>query len=197
MHGLINRSIQCFLRDTYGDEVWGKVVQIAGLGFDNFEAMLTYEPQWTEAVILGAMAVLGRPREVLLEDMGTYLVSHPNLEALRRLLRFGGVNFSDFLDSLEDLPERGRLALPDIDLPSLSLKDQGGGVFELASSIMIPGVGHVIVGLLRAMADDYGALVLLDHAGQVGDAEVISIQLLDQSYSEGKSFDLAMRMTAA
>lgn len=196
MHGLINRSIQCFLRDTYGDAVWGRVAQSAGLGFENFEAMLTYEPQLTEAVILAAMGVLGRSREVLLEDMGTYLVSHPNLESLRRLLRFGGVNFSDFINSLEDLPERGRLALPDIDLPSLRLHDQGNGVFELSASAMIPGIGYVIVGLLRAMADDYGALVLLDHAGRIAGEEVVSIQLLDQSFAEGKSFDLAMRVNA-
>lgn len=196
MHGLINRSIQCFLVDTYGGAVWGEVVQTAGLGFDNFEAMLSYDPDITEAVILAAMGVLGRPREVLLEDLGTYLVSHPNLEALRRLLRFGGVSFSDFLDSLEDLPERGRLALPEIDLPCLSLTDQGNGVLELSTSIMIPGVGHVIVGLLRAMADDYGALVLLDHAGTAGGQEVIAIQLLDQSYTQGKAFDLAMRAPA-
>ena len=196
MHGLINRSIQCFLVDTYGGAVWGEVVQTAGLGFDNFEAMLSYDPDITEAVILAAMGVLGRPREVLLEDLGTYLVSHPNLEALRRLLRFGGVSFSDFLDSLEDLPERGRLALPEIDLPCLRLTDQGNGVLELSTSIMIPGVGHVIVGLLRAMADDYGALVLLDHAGTAGGQEVIAIQLLDQSYTQGKAFDLAMRAPA-
>lgn len=196
MHGLINRSIQCFLVDTYGVAVWGDVVQTAGLGFDNFEAMLSYDPDITEAVILAAMVVLGRPREVLLEDLGTYLVSHPNLEALRRLLRFGGVNFSDFLDSLEDLPERGRLALPEIDLPCLRLTDQGNGVLKLSTSIMIPGVGHVIVGLLRAMADDYGALVLLDHAGTAGGQEIISIQLLDQSYTQGKTFDLAMRAPA-
>ena len=196
MHGLINRSIQCFLVDTYGGAVWGEVVQTAGLGFDNFEAMLSYDPDITEAVILAAMGVLGRPREVLLEDLGTYLVSHPNLEALRRLLRYGGVSFSDFLDSLEDLPERGRLALPEIDLPCLRLTDQGNGVLELSTSIMIPGVGHVIVGLLRAMADDYGALVLLDHAGTAGGQEVIAIQLLDQSYTQGKAFDLAMRAPA-
>lgn len=193
MHGLINRAIQCFLRDTYGDATWARVAQSASLGFDGFEAMLTYPPEITEAVIQAAVSVLRRPREILLEDMGTYLVSHPNLEALRRLLRFGGVSFVEFLQSLEDLPERGRMALPDLDLPTLRLSDLGGGVFVLSSTIMIAGIGHVIVGLLRAMADDYGALVLLDHAGRSEDEETVSIQLLDQSHAEGRRFDLAMQ----
>lgn len=197
MHGLINRSIQCFLRDTYGPVVWSAVAREARLGFDSFEAMLTYEPTVTEAVIVAASKVLQRPRETLLEDLGTYLVSHPNLEALRRLLRFGGVSYLDFLNSLEDLPDRARLAASDLDLPDFVLVDQGDGRFSLRCGAMLPGVGHVVVGLLRAMADDYGALVLLDHQGAddgAGDgAEVVSIHLLDQRHTEGRRFELAMR----
>ena len=200
MHGLINRSIQCFLRDTYGPAIWSQVAQKAGLGFDSFEALLIYDVALTDAVIGAAVQVLRRPRDTILEDLGTYLVAHPNTESLRRLLRFGGGSFVDFLHSLDDLPDRGHLALPDLALPKLRLVARGDGVFNLHASGMIHGVGHVIVGLLRAMADDYGALVLLDHAGaalpdQTTNApveEVISIQLLDQSYSAGRHFDLAL-----
>lgn len=191
MHGLINRSVQCFLRDTYGAVTWTHVAREARLGFDSFEAMLCYDPALTEAMLRAASAVLGRPRETVLEDLGTYLVSHQNLEPLRRLLRFGGVSFVDFLHSLEDLQERGRLALPDLDLPHLGLADQGDGNFVISVSGLFPGVGHVIVGLLRAMADDYGALVLLDHRGQSGGQERVTVQLLDQSFAAGKRFDLA------
>ena len=93
MHGLINRSIQCFLRDTYGAQVWSDVAIAARLGFDSFEAMLSYESDLTEAVLTAACTHLDKRRDVLLEDLGTYLVSHPNVEALRRLLRFGGTTF--------------------------------------------------------------------------------------------------------
>jgi hypothetical protein len=196
MHGLVNRSIQCFLRDTYGVTTWNAVAREAGLGFDSFEPMLTYDPALTEAVIVAAGKTLNRARDSVLEDLGTYLVSHPNAEALRRLLRFGGVNFEDFLLSLEDLPERGRMALPDLDLPAFDLTDAGGGVFGLTVSAPIAGTGHVIVGLLRAMADEYGALVLLDHESGVkaGDdvwCERIAIQLLDDAYAKGRSFALS------
>ena len=196
MHGLINRSIQCFVRDTYGPAVWAQVTRDAALGFDSFEALLIYDTALTDAVITAVAQVLRRPRESVLEDLGTYLVSHPNTESLRRLLRFGGVDFVDFVHSMEDLPDRGHLALPDLDLPRLRLVDQGDGVFCLHCSGMLPGIGHVVMGLLRAMADDYGALVLLDHAGTTaGDGqmcEMISINLLDQRHSAGRRFDLAL-----
>lgn len=192
MLGLINRSIQCFLRDTYGEATWLGIARAAGLGFDSFEPLLIYDDALTDAVINAAAQGLQRPRETVLEDLGTYLVSHPNLEALRRLLRFGGVSFVDFLHSLEDLPEHGRLGLPDLDVPTFELVDQGAGRFMLRVSQLLPGVGHVIVGLLRAMADDYGALVLLDHGGVDAGGEVVMVHLLEQAYAQGRRFDLAM-----
>lgn len=191
MHGLINRSIQCFLRDTYGASVWATVAQEARLGFDSFETMLTYDRGLTDAVLTAAAKVLKRPRESVLEDLGTYLVSHPSTEALRRLMRFGGVTFDDFLHSLEDLPERARLALPDLDLPGLCLHEKASGDYQLQVTSAIAGAGYVMVGLLRAMADDYGALVLLDIGTAAGDADVVHIQLLDHRHSIGRQFDLA------
>lgn len=199
MQGLINRAIQSFVRDTYGDATWAAVAREARLGFDSFEPMLHYDTAVTAAVIAAATQVLDRPRETLLEDLGTYLVSHPNLEALRRLLRFGGVDFHDFLQSMEDLRGRAQLALPDLDLPDLELEDVAPGRFLLHCHSRMPGAGHVFMGLLRAMADDYGALVLLDHQGTRPGAagrgaqrgEVIAVDLLDIRFAEGKRFDLS------
>lgn len=192
MHGLINRSIQSFLRDTYGDALWSDVARSAGLGFDSFEPMLTYDAAVTETVVATAARLLDRPRDSVLEDLGTYLVSHPAQEGVRRLLRFGGVDFPDFLASLEDLPGRARLAVPDLDLPDLTLDDEGPGQFALTCRAGLPGAGHVLLGLLRAMADDYGSLVLLDHRGGAPDgAEVVGILLLDTAHATARPFDLA------
>jgi len=192
MHGLMNRAIQCFVRDTYGDSIWATVAREARLGFESFEPMLTYDTAMTIEVIAVAARLLDRPRETLLEDMGTYLVSHPNLEPLRRLLRFGGVDFQDFLQSMDDMKGRGHLALPDLDLPDLELTDTAPGQFLLRCRFPVPGAGHVVMGLLRAMADDYGALVLLDHRETGPEGEVIAINLLDARFAQGKRFDLSV-----
>lgn len=192
MHGLINRSIQCYLRDTYGQPAWEAATREAGLDFTSFEAMLTYDDGLTDRVLDAAVQVLNRPRETLLEDLGTYLVSHETQISLRRLLRFSGVNFADFVNSLEELPGRGRLALPDLDMPDLLLLDHGGGQYRLQCRAPLRGAGHIFVGLLRAMADDYGALVLLDHLGMESGAEVIAIQIADQSFNTARPFSLGL-----
>lgn len=191
MHGLINRSIQCFIGDTYGPQAWIQIADAAGVGADGFEAMLTYDDPVSYAVLDAAAERLSRSRDSILEDLGTYLVSHPNTEPLRRLLRFGGVTFVEFLHSLDDLQGRGRMAVPDLDLPALELLEHRPDRFTLHCRSRNSGLGHVIVGVLRAMADDYGALAMLDYQGMRDGVDLISIHLLDQSFAEGRRFELA------
>ena len=193
MHGLINRIIQNYVCDSYGQEVWAEATHLAGLEFTEFEAMLSYVDSITPAVLDAVCDVLTRPRNEVMEDMGTYLVSHPGYEAVRRLLRFGGVNFSDFLHSLDDLPDRARLALSDLELPRVELREHADGQFSLLCDAPVPGHGYLMMGVLRVMADDYGALVLLDQTGSVGGVETLTIMVVEAGFSAGRSFDLGAR----
>lgn len=188
MHGVINYSLECFLRGTFGVATWDAIAREAGIGLAGFEAMLTYDDALTDRVIEAAASVLRRPREALLEDLGTYLVSTEGLTYLRRLLRFSGANFADFVNSLEELPERAHMVLPDLEVPELELSDHGGGRFTLICRSPVKGAEHVIMGLLRAMADDYGALVLLDTVEELGGA--IAIQVADQAFAAARPFTL-------
>jgi hypothetical protein len=190
MHGLVNRAVQCFLRDTFGQEVWHQIAQTAGFGAEGFDTMAVYPQAVTEGLLDAAARHLSRAREMLLEDLGTYLVSHQTVEPLRRLLRFGGADFMDFLLSVEDLQGRSRLAVPDIDVPLLTLDEVEPDIYQIICSSPIAGAGHVVMGLLRAMADDYGALVLLDHLGQNGGAELVRVHVLETRFATGRSFDL-------
>jgi len=193
MHGLINRAIERFVRDTYGRDVWGAVVRDAGLEFTEFESMLSYESEVTHRVLDALAANLNRPLPDTLEDIGTYLVSHPKVEALRRLLRFGGPTFTEFLHSLDDLPARAQLAVPDLHLPDLELCEHGADAYSVHCRGELPGFGHVIVGLLRALADDYGALALLEHKGTRDGCEIIDVRLLAAEHTRGRAFYLAAR----
>jgi hypothetical protein len=192
MHGLINRSVQCFLRDAYGSETWSEISRAAGLGFDNFEALLGYEDDLTDRVLAAASDRLAKPVEVLMEDLGTYVIATPGFDHLRRLLRFGGASFVDFLHSLDDLEDRVRLAVPELSLPRLAVQDFDADRLTLCCRFERPGWGHVVVGVLRAMADDYGALVVIDHRGDGAGADLITVEILDTGFAQGKSFALGV-----
>ncbi len=188
MHGLINRSIQSFLRDTYGGALWDSVAADTGIGSQGFEALMSYDDALTDTLIDAAALRLCKPRDALLEDVGIYLVAR---EPLRRLLRFGGVDYADFLQSLDELPDRVRLAVPELEMPDLSLTAAGTGRFRLTCRGGHPGFAAVFTGILRAMADDYGALVLIEAGGGDGDAETVGIELLEARFASGRQFDLA------
>ena len=163
--------------------------------------MLDHDPALTGRVLDATCQRLSRPMTEVLEDIGTYLVSHPHIEALRRLLRFGGEGFADFLCSLDDLPDRARLAVSDLDLPLLELHEIAPDRYQLRCLTGAPyrqdggflGFGSVMMGVLRAMADDYGALVVLDHGVPAPGCEVIEIALVAHDYSEGRRFELGRK----
>jgi len=193
MHGLVNRSIQRFIVDSYGVEIWGEICREADFGFDNFEAMLTYDPTLTDAALAATCRRLKRNRTSLLEDMGTYMVSHPDLAPIRRLLRFGGDTFVEFLHSLDDLHDRAVMALPDLDFPQLELREHAPNSYSLIYRWNRHGFGTLVLGVMRAMADDYGVLALLGHSstlGEFGDVDTISIELVDTQFAEGRGFEL-------
>ncbi len=195
MHGLINKALQSFLGDAFGADAWRAIAVHSGvaqrLGPEGFESMQLYDDTLTEAVLDAAVTVLRRPRDSLLEDLGTYLISNEKMEPLRRLLRFGGVSFTEFLYSLDDLQGRSHLAVPDLDLPEFSIEERGAGQFTLVCRGCTPGFGHVMVGVLRALADDYGALAVLEHHGMtVGKDEGIAIDVHDPAFHTGRQFDL-------
>ncbi len=191
MHGLILRTFQVFVQDTYGQSAWEAITAHAQFEAGDFEAMLNYPPETFDAIIAATETRLGKSSDLFLEDVGTYLVSHPNSEGLRRLLRFGGVDYIEFLHSLDDLPDRARLAVADLVLPDLELRDMGQNTFRLTVGEGLPGFGFVMVGVLRAMADDYGALVLMDAERPGAGGQEVEITLVETAFSAGRSFDLA------
>ncbi|WGW05601.1 heme NO-binding domain-containing protein [Tropicibacter oceani] len=197
MHGLIFKTLQVFVQDTYGQHTWEEIAAEAKLDSADFEAMLSYERKDLKGLVKASERILGKPCSQFLEDIGTYLVSHPNREGLRRLLRFGGVNFIDFLHSLDELPGRARLAVPNLSLPEMELEDIGANHFVLELAGDMPSFGLVMIGVLRAMADDYGTLVLLDHKGLDGDLKQIEITVVETEFAKGRDFELGGRATTA
>lgn len=193
MHGLLLRAIQAYIRATFGVAVWGRILQRAGQPPDGFEPMLPYGTAVLDGIIRSCSAELDRPEEVILEDLGTFLVADDSQGALRRLLRFGGSSFEEFLFSLEELPDRSRLALPYLDLPEVELEEVAPGLFRLSFSSSLPAFFPIAVGALRAMADDYGALVLID-PDMNGDGHKaggnLTVQVLATTHGEGRSFEL-------
>lgn len=191
MHGLINRALQRFAEDTRGLSVWTEAAGAAVPGLTGFESMFSYDDAVTGKVLAALAKRTGTPEGMLLEDLGTYLVCHPNTEALRRLLRFGGDSFGEFLHSLADLADRARLAVPDLVLPAVEITEHRPGQFRLVTEPGLAGFGHVLIGVLRAMADDYGVLALAGLVSDGPEGARITVSVAEAAFAEGRGFELA------
>jgi hypothetical protein len=193
MHGLIICAFESFVRHTYGEVPWAGLVDGLDAGIERFEPMFHYDDAVAGRLLAETAGRLGKPTDALLEDFGTFLVAHSASERVRRLLRFGGVDYEDFLASLEDLTGRARLAVPDLNLPEIVLTELGGGEYLLRARDAPAEFGPVLSGLLRAMADDYGALVLIEDVGAGDGGLVLAIRLLEADFAVGRGFALAQR----
>ena len=188
MLGLYFLCFQNFILQTRGAAAWDTVSAAADHGDPGFEALLSYDPAVFDALFDAACLHLRLAPDALLEDLGTFLVTAPDISFVRRLLRFGGATFDEFLHSCDDLPDRVRLALPDLSLPQLRLRGERPDLcLEVAGEH--PFWPPVLVGILRAMADEYGALALLELT-RGGDLSVIGITIADDAHAPGRDFDL-------
>lgn len=169
MHGMINRGLQSFVQLIYSQKKWDQVTAEMGQVALNYEALLYYDDLETEDLIDAICLSINRTRAEMLEDFGTFLVSELSSPTVRRLLRLGGTTYSEFMYSLEEVEERVRLALPDLDLPCVEVVSADGVSFTLTSQFNKLCYGEVLLGILRAMSDTYGALVTVDLESSVID----------------------------
>ncbi len=191
MHGLIIRSFQSFVQTTYGPSLWEQALVDVDAPAEDFEPMLRYPDELAQSILHRLVALLGKPRETLLEDWGTFLIAGKQFEIVRRLLRFGGSDFEEFLASLDGLAGRVRLAMPDLALPDMDVKECEPGVFRVSwNAFGHPGISPILQGLLRALADDYGALVFISPDQEDANSALL-VRLLEAEYAEGRKFALA------
>ncbi|WP_283401471.1 heme NO-binding domain-containing protein [Aliiroseovarius halocynthiae] len=179
---------ESFVRLTYGDQVWEKVLSDLDLHLHSVEPMFHYDDQIGLSILRQLSIEQKRDRHSLLEDFGTFLVTDARVERVRRLLRFGGVDFTEFLHSLEDLKGRARLAVPDLILPEMQVDETHPHRFEITCENIPVGAPYVLLGALRALADDYGSLVFLEVSEEKSSGVVILASLLESQHAEGREF---------
>lgn len=188
MHGLILWTFEFFVRLTYGNQVWTGVLSKLDLSLNAVEPLFHYDDQVGLSILQQLAIDLSRDRQSLLEDFGTFLVTDTRVERVRRLLRFGGVDYTDFLHSLEDLKGRSLLAVPDLHLPNIQVDERQPHRFEITCENIPKGAPYVLLGVLRALADDFGSLVFLEVTAETADNVVITADLLECQHAEGREF---------
>lgn len=197
MHGMICKSVEGYVSTTHGAEAWAAVRRAADLPFAGFETLLSYDDAEFVAVQEAAARVLDRSTITLMEDVGTWICTHPPLKSIRRLFRFSGATFLDLLLSLDEIDARARMAVPELELPVFRVVAFGEREFEVTSSWSVQGASGILTGALRAMADEYGALAIIEiEAARVVSGswhEVVYVRLVEEDFHTATEFVLGGR----
>ena len=98
------------------------VAGLIGLEAGGFEGFRRYPDALTMRLIAASAGRLAKPEAELLEDFGAWLA---RTEPIRRLLRFSGADFADFILTLEELPGRVRMIVPDLEMPRIAVTALG------------------------------------------------------------------------
>ncbi|HMQ40725.1 MAG TPA: heme NO-binding domain-containing protein [Paracoccus sp. (in: a-proteobacteria)] len=186
MHGFIIRGIELFLRTRHGDEVWAKVSSAAGIDRRGTMLMRIYPDEVATRLLDATSTELRISRDELLEDIGGWI---PRLDSVRHIMRFSGSSFEDFVLSLDDLHDRGRVVLPGLELPRIATQVTAPRQYLLRIAADEADWYPVMAGFLRGMADEYGVLAIVEtHEG------CLQVSIADDAFAEGSSFSLIQKL---
>lgn len=76
MYGLINKAVQGYLVQAYGQDQWDQIAETAGIYPGGFISLETYPDEITYSLVTRASAILSIPAERLLEKLGEYWIEY-------------------------------------------------------------------------------------------------------------------------
>lgn len=182
MHGFIIRGIELFVRTRHDEGIWIAVSSQAGINPCGAMIMRQYHENTPKLMVQAASDALRISREEFLEDIGGWI---PCINSVRHIMRFSGATFEDFVLSLDDLHDRGRVVLPGLNLPRIVINVISPNCYRLSISADQADWYPVLTGFLRGMADDYGVLAIVNQ-----EESGLCVRIADDTFAEGRAFSL-------
>lgn len=164
MNGLINRSFELFVREGHGDRVWERLARQAKVDPRGFLLLQHFPDSMTHALFAEAAKIFRKPADELAEDLGGWLTRR---EPIRRLLRFSGRDFPEFIESVSEFPDRASMLIKSLKIPRIQVMAHSRSLYHVEIDSDTGILTMLMAGVLRGMADDYGALAVIQIEGAV------------------------------
>lgn len=163
MYGLINKAVENFVTEKFGAETWEKVLEKSGVDAELFISMKCYPDEWTYKLIGAASEILALPADNILTAFGEYWIRFTEQEGYGHLLMASGSNLPEFLKRLDDMHAHISLTYEGARMPSFKCTELGPDRLEVDYYSERPGLGPMIVGLLKGLGTLFGNKVEVEY----------------------------------
>lgn len=181
MYGMVNDAVRTFIVENHGEDVWLRICEDAGVTTREFEQLLTYNDDITYRLVGSISKHLGMDAADVLKHFGQYWPEYARDTSVGKMIRFGGDSFIETLQSLDEMHERVKIAMPEIRPPSFELETVGEDSYRLHYYSDRDGLGPMVIGLLYGLAAQKQTSIEVEHTQQKGvsaDHDVFGIRVL-------------------
>lgn len=159
MYGMVNHGIETFVTETFGAEEWDAICCDAGLPATGFEEMLTYPDDVTYSLVAAICRRHGMAAAEALRTFGDYWVDYSRQTTVGKLMRFGGDGLIERLESLDEMHDRIKLAMPHLRPPRFEFEFGENGVHRLHYASEREGLEPMVMGLVEGLGRETGQTV--------------------------------------
>ncbi len=169
MYGLVNQAVEDFVRRGFGDGVWKRIKDKAGVDLEMFVSMDSYPDDVTYKLVGAATEVLGLDGATILEAFGEHWVLYTAQEGYGQMLSMFGSSLEEFLVNLDNLHSHVGLTFPALRPPSFQVErvDSGQGLLLHYRSERT-GLAPMVVGLLRGLGRRFSQEINVLQVGHRG-----------------------------
>ncbi len=170
MYGMVNDAVRTFIVQNHGEAAWATICDDANVTTREFEQLLTYDDDVTYRLVGAISKHLGADASQVLEVFGQYWPEYAKGTAVGNMIKFGGDSFIDTLESLDEMHQRVKIAMPDLRPPSFELEPVDDENYRLHYFSEREGLAPMVVGLLHGLAAQHEVVVQVEHVAKKGDA---------------------------
>nr|KAI8759969.1 soluble guanylate cyclase 88E-like [Biomphalaria glabrata] len=153
MYGMLFESIQFFIKQDYGTDIWSTVLEAAGIPNVIFIPHKTYPDEWMVNLAKATCQTLSNQNlnEVMLY-FGTCFVNFCCKFSYDKILRLAGRNYRDFLNEIDNVHETIRFSHPKMQSPSFIVQSEDRTGCILIYRSMRTGFTYYVIGQLMQCA---------------------------------------------
>lgn len=163
MYGIVNQAIEDLVRETFGENVWEKVLATSGVEEKYFVSTEPYSDDVTYKLAGAAAEVTGLSVQEVLRSFGEWWILHTAKEHYGGLLKAGGSQLAQFLRHLPAFHDRVALMYPRLTPPEFQVSNETEKSIYVHYKSQREGLQDFVHGLMVGLGKFYDTPVQVTH----------------------------------